>query len=110
MLRRRNARLDTILRGAAFAKVEQFDLAALYARELHDGVPLSAAIAQHQASTSRTPVSLSRPSSSSSARSARRANDRLCVTTTIAISKSRDSSTNRSWSRALFAWSRLPDG
>src|SRR6266513_170402 len=103
MLRRRNACLDTILRGAAFAKVEQFDLAALDARELHDGVPLSAAVAQHQASTSRTPVSVRRPSSSSNARSARSANDRLWVTTTIAISRSRDSSTNRSCNRELFA-------
>src|SRR5213080_2177905 len=103
MLRRRNARLDAILRRASFAEMQQLDFSALDARELHDGVSLSAAVAQHQASTSRTPVSVRRPSSSSNARSARSANDRLWVTTTIAISRSRDSSTNKSCSRELFA-------
>src|SRR5947209_4288643 len=81
MLRRRNARLDPVLCRTALAQMQQLHFAALDLRELHDRVALSTAVAQHQASTSRTPVFVSRPSSSRSARSARSANDRLCVTT-----------------------------
>ncbi len=43
-------------------------------------------------------------------RSARAASERLCVTITIAMCRSRASSTNRSCSRSLFVWSRFPDG
>src|SRR5205085_10287713 len=76
MLGRRHTRLDAVLCRTALAEVQQLHFAAFDLRELHDRVALSTAVAQHQASTSLTPVFVSRPSSSRSARSPRSANDR----------------------------------
>src|SRR5688572_10140270 len=110
MLRDCDCRLDATLRRTLFTQVELLHVTTLDLGDVNDRVALLAAVAQHQVITSRTPGSTSRPSSSRRTRSARAASERLCVTTTIAISRSLDSSANRSWSRSLFAWSKLPDG
>src|SRR5688572_20125489 len=102
MLRRRDGHLDAPFGGAALAQMHVALVPALHLHQLHDGVVLLADVAQHQGTTSRTSVSVSRPSSSRRVRSALAASERLCVTTTIEISRSRASSANRSWSRSAF--------
>src|SRR5438093_10841993 len=94
----------------ALAEVEELHLAPFDARNVHDRVALSAAVAQHQARTSPTPVSVKRPSSSNNAPSARDANDRLWVTTTIAIPSPRASSTKKACSRSLSPCARFRGG
>src|ERR1043165_7374059 len=103
MLRRGDRRLHAALRRAPFTQVELVHGVVLDRRQVYDRVAFLAAVAQHQGTTSRTSTSVSRPSSSSRVRSARAASDRLCVAITIAISRSRDSSANRSCNRSLFA-------
>src|SRR5689334_19453163 len=58
VLGRGHARLHTVLGGTPLAQVQQLDLAPFDSSELDDRVALSAAVAQHQASTSRTPDSV----------------------------------------------------
>src|SRR6185437_9351466 len=91
------------LRRALLAEMELVHGVVLDRRQMHGGVALVAIVAQHQGTTSRTPVSLRRPSSSNRVRSARDASDRLCVAITIAVSRSVESSANRSCKRSLFA-------
>ena len=103
MLWRRDGRLDAALGGAALAQVQLVHRVVLDRREMHDGIALAGNCRTTSGNNLAHVRIRQRPSSSNSVRSARAASERLCVAITIAISRSRDSSTNRSCSRSLFA-------
>src|SRR5207248_5131050 len=109
MLRHCKRRLHASLRRALLTEMKERDCPFVDLRQVHGCITVLALVAQHQATTPLTSVSVSFPSSNRRARSARAASERLCVTTTMAISRSRPSSENNSWSSSLLRWSRLPD-
>src|SRR5687767_3957553 len=102
MLRHHDRRLDAARGRALLAEVLERNRVVLHLGDAHDPLTFLAYVAQHQATTPRTSVSTSRPSSSSSARSARAASALLWVTTTIPISRSRASWANTSCNRSLL--------
>src|SRR4051812_32162832 len=111
MLRERtDGGLHATFARALLAEVQLDHVVVLHRRVIDHGVALAAVVADHDATTSSMFASRNFPSSSKRVRWARRASDRLCVTTAMAISKSRASSTSKECSRSLFAWSRFPDG
>src|SRR2546425_226443 len=109
-LEHRRAGLDALLLRTLLAQVERDLGVVLHLRQVDDRVALLAVVAQHQGIASTEPTAARRPSSSIRIRSARPASCRLWVTTTTAVSYSRASRKNTSYSRSELAWSRLPEG
>src|SRR2546423_5604123 len=109
-LRRRDRRLHATLGCAFLAKMQLPYPAPFDLGELDYSFAILAQIADHYTTTSSTSVRLNLPPSSSSTWFARAASERLCVTTTIPISRSLTTSPNNSCSISAFHRSRLPDG
>src|SRR5688572_4877482 len=101
--------LHPLLCGAALAEMQGGDLLVDDLGEVDDRLALVALFARHQGIDSTPESGTRRPPSRDSTRSARPANERLWVTTTRAVSNSRDRCANSWWSRSLLALSRLPE-
>src|SRR3990172_9088427 len=108
--RHTRARFHALLRRARLAQMHRRHVVVDDLGEVDDRLALAAVLAHHQGSASTSPTYVSRPSSSSSARSARAASWRLCVTINTAVSSSRARRKNRSATSTPAAWSRLPVG
>ena len=63
MFRRRHGRLHATLRRALLAQVELAHRIVLDGREVHDGIAFVAAVTDHQATTSGSPICTNRASS-----------------------------------------------
>src|SRR5262249_31198005 len=90
------AGLHAALGGAGLAQVDGRHLAALDLCQVDHRLPLAAILADHHGNASTVGTGARRPSSRSTARSARAASWRLCVTSTTAVSSSRASLKNNS--------------
>jgi hypothetical protein len=76
MLGRCDRTLNSTLGGTPLTEMHLMDGVVLDRREMHDGIALVAAVAQHQGTTSRISASVRRPSSSGRVQSARAARGR----------------------------------
>src|SRR6185503_725342 len=92
--------LDSLFRRAPLAQVQRRDLFVHDLSQVNDRLTFMTLLTGHQGMDSTLESGTRCPPSSESTRSARPASDRLCVTTTSAVSNCRDRWANSWWSRS----------